>query len=83
MAIMCQGQLQFESIELAYLIDFRNYFAPELIALARLAEDGLVRLDKEEIQMTDQGWFFVRAVAMVFDHYLQTDLDRARFSGII
>ena len=83
MAIMCQGQLQFESIELAYLIDFRNYFAPELSALARLAEDGLVRLDKEEIQMTDQGWFFVRAVAMVFDHYLQTDLDRARFSGII
>jgi oxygen-independent coproporphyrinogen-3 oxidase len=83
MALMCQGQLQFESIEQAYLIEFHSYFARELSAVARLAEDGLVELDEEGILITDQGWFFVRAVAMVFDRYLQTDLDRARFSGII
>jgi oxygen-independent coproporphyrinogen III oxidase len=83
LAIMCQGQLQFESMELAYLIDFRSYFAPELRALAQLAEDGLVSLDKEGVQVTDQGWYFVRAVAMVFDRYLQTARDRASFSGII
>jgi oxygen-independent coproporphyrinogen-3 oxidase len=29
------------------------------------------------------GWFFVRAVAMLFDRYLQTDRNRARFSKII
>jgi oxygen-independent coproporphyrinogen III oxidase len=83
MAIMCQGRLQFESIELAYLIDFRSYFAPELRALAQLAEDGLVSLDEEGVQVTEQGWYFVRAVAMVFDRYLQTARDRASFSGII
>ena len=33
MALMCQGQLQFESVELAYLIDFRSYFAAELAVL--------------------------------------------------
>ena len=83
MALMCQGQLQFESIELAYLIDFRRYFALELAALSALAEQGLVVLDSSGIQVTANGWFFVRAVAMVFDRYLQADLNRTRFSKII
>ena len=83
MALMCQGQLQFESIELAYLIDFRRYFALELVALSALAEQGLVVLGSSDIQVTANGWFFVRAVAMVFDRYLQADLNRTRFSKII
>ena len=32
MALMCQGRVEFESIELAHLIDFRDYFAAELEA---------------------------------------------------
>jgi oxygen-independent coproporphyrinogen-3 oxidase len=32
MALMCQGNVQFESIELAYLVDSQKYFAPELEA---------------------------------------------------
>ncbi|MES2911831.1 MAG: oxygen-independent coproporphyrinogen III oxidase [Pseudomonadota bacterium] len=83
MALMCQGQLQFESIELSYLIDFRQYFAPELQALSALAEQGLVVLGNSGIQVTADGWFFIRAVAMVFDRYLQADRNRARFSRII
>lgn len=83
MALMCQGQLQFESINLAYLVDFKNYFASEMVALQGLAEQGMVVVDDAGIQVTAQGWFFVRAVAMVFDKYLQTDRTRARFSKII
>ena len=83
MALMCQGQLQFESIELAWLIDFRGYFADELFALQAVAEQGLVKLDAEGLQVTAMGWYFVRAVAMVFDRYLQSDRNRARFSRII
>ncbi len=83
MALMCQGQLQFESIELAYLVDFRNYFTKELDSLKTLADQGLVQLEDSGIQVTPQGWFFVRAVAMVFDKYLQMDKARARFSKII
>lgn len=83
MALMCQGQLQFESIELAYLIDFKTYFASELEALKELESTGMVVLDDSSIQVTDTGWFFVRAVAMLFDRYLQTDRNRARFSKII
>ncbi len=83
MALMCQGELVFESIDLAYLVDFRSYFAPELEALHALAEQGLVTLDDSGIQVTAKGWYFVRAVAMVFDRYLQADRNRARFSKII
>jgi oxygen-independent coproporphyrinogen-3 oxidase len=83
MALMCQGALQFESIELAYLLDFRTYFAPELEALDVQAEQGLVSLNDSGIEVTAKGWFFVRAVAMVFDRYLQADRNRARFSKII
>jgi oxygen-independent coproporphyrinogen-3 oxidase len=83
MAIMCQGQVQFESVDLAYLIEFKKYFAKELQALESVVAQGLVTMDDAGIQVTTQGWFFVRAVAMVFDRYLQTDQTRARFSKII
>ena len=83
MALMCQGQVLFESIELAWLLDFRNYFAAELKQLGELAEAGLLVMDDVGIQVTAQGWFFVRAVAMVFDRYLQADRNRAKFSRII
>ena len=83
MGLMCQGNIEFKSINLAYLIDFHSYFAPELDALSELAEQGLVEMDDSGIQVTSMGWFFVRAVAMVFDRYLQADRNRARFSKII
>ena len=83
MGVMCQGEVLYESIELAHLIDFRSYFAPEIEALRKLEEQGLVTVSDSGIQVTPMGWFFVRAVAMVFDKYLQSDKTRARFSKII
>ncbi len=83
MALMCQGELQFEALELAFLIDFRSYFAAELQALALQQAQGLVKVTGSGIEVTAQGWFFVRAVAMVFDRYLQADRNRNRFSRII
>ena len=83
MALMCQGQVLYESIELAWLLEFKSYFAAELEQLRELAEHDLVVLDDSGIQVTASGWFFVRAVAMVFDRYLQADRNRASFSRII
>jgi oxygen-independent coproporphyrinogen-3 oxidase len=83
MALMCQGQVAFESIGLAFLIEFKTYFASEIEKLQKLEEQGLVILEASGIQVTEMGWFFVRAVAMVFDRYLQTDRNRAKFSKII
>jgi oxygen-independent coproporphyrinogen-3 oxidase len=83
MSLMCQGELQFESFELGHLIDFRSHFARELEELQGLVEHGLVRMDESGLQVTDVGWYLVRAIAMVFDKYLRVDKDRARFSRII
>jgi oxygen-independent coproporphyrinogen-3 oxidase len=44
---------------------------------------GLVTVNGGGIEVTAQGWFFVRAVAMVFDRYLQADRNRNMFSKII
>jgi oxygen-independent coproporphyrinogen-3 oxidase len=43
----------------------------------------MVVVNGQGIEVTAQGWFFVRAVAMVFDRYLQADRNRTRFSKII
>jgi oxygen-independent coproporphyrinogen-3 oxidase len=83
MALMCQGRVEFESIEIGHLIDFRTTFASELESLRSLQEQGLVELQPGAIQVTPLGWYFVRAVAMVFDRYLQADRTRERFSRII
>jgi oxygen-independent coproporphyrinogen III oxidase len=83
MALMCQGQVVFESIELAWLLDFKTYFAPEMEQMRELEKQGMVIIDGSGIQVTAQGWFFVRGVAMQFDKYLQADRNRARFSRII
>ena len=83
MSLMCQGEVQFESIELAHLVDFNSYFASELTALRELETQGLVSMGDRDVQVTADGWFFVRAIAMVFDRYLQADRTRAKFSKII
>ena len=83
MALMCQGRVQFESIELSHLIDFKSYFAGELGRLSAMQDDGLVELTDSAIEVTAMGWFFVRGVAMVFDKYLQADRTRTRFSKIL
>ena len=83
MAIMCQGEIQYESIEIAYMINFKEYFSNIWDALIILEKSGLLEMDDSGIQVTNRGWFFVRAIAMLFDRYLQTDRNRARFSKII
>ncbi|MEO7009621.1 MAG: oxygen-independent coproporphyrinogen III oxidase, partial [Caldimonas sp.] len=83
MALMCQGRLDFESIELAHLIDFRRMFAPELARLADLAAQGLVELEADGASVTPLGWYFVRAIAMVFDEHLQSDRARQQYSRVI
>ncbi len=83
MALMCQGRVDFESIEPGYLIRFGDYFQTECKELLALQDMGLVELSAEGIEVTATGWYFVRAVAMVFDKHLRTDRARERFSRII
>ena len=83
MALMCQGRLEFESIALAHLIQMPDYLKTELQELAELQKLGLCELTADAVQVTPTGWYFVRAVAMVFDRHLRLGQARERFSRII
>ncbi len=81
MALMCRGRLDFNAMGDAFAIDFRRYFAVEFAALGPLVANGLVRLSDHDLVVTEQGWFLVRAVAMVFDLYCRAN--RTRFSRVV
>lgn len=83
MALVCQGRVDFESIELAHLMRVQDYFATELERLRPLADAGLLEIEADAINVTPLGGYFVRSMAMVFDRYLQTDLKRQQFSRLI
>ncbi len=82
-SLMCHFEVAFEPVEVAHLIDFHQYFAPEMQALEALQEDGLVSIDQEAISVTPRGRLLVRNVAMVFDRYLRAQEQRARYSKVI
>ncbi len=51
-------------------------FAAERPALRRLADDGLIVQDGDRLALTAQGRPLMRAVAAIFDRYLQPDTQR-------
>jgi oxygen-independent coproporphyrinogen III oxidase len=57
-------------------------FAPELEQLRPLEEDGLVRREGHQLEVTPLGRLFVRNVAMVFDTYLR-QAGKPRFSRTV
>ncbi len=82
-ALMCQFQVSIESINVAYLIDFKRYFAEELVLLKTFERDALVTMDEQWITVTPKGRLLVRAIGMVFDRYLRQGEEHARFSKVI
>jgi len=82
-ALMCHFELSIESIEIAHLIRFDEYFAAELEDLQEMARDGLVEVGDGWITVKPAGRMLVRAIAMVFDRYLRSDRQRERYSRVI
>jgi oxygen-independent coproporphyrinogen-3 oxidase len=82
-ALMCQFCLSMESIELAFLVDFKRYFAEELKTLRALEQDGLVEIAPEWITVTGKGRLLVRIIAMAFDRRLREARSRASYSKVI
>ena len=82
-SLACNFEVSKESISIAHLIDFDEYFAPELQQLRTMEEENLVRVDDDWISVTPKGRLLVRAVCMVFDRYLRAERERARYSRVM
>lgn len=82
-SLMCHFGLSFEAFEQTYAIEFREYFATELDALAELEAAGLCEVGDAWITVTTQGRMLVRVIAMVFDRYLRERQASARYSKVI
>ena len=81
--LMCHNRLDFAPIEARHGIVFNDYFARELESLRALADDALINVDAEGIDILDRGRLLLRPIAMVFDAYLKAPDIPARFSRVI
>ena len=82
-SLICHFELSIESIEIAYLIKFREYFSNEWERLQELERDGLISLEPEWINVTPRGRLLVRIVAMVFDRHFSRGEQRGHTAKII
>ena len=64
-------------------MDFRQYFAQELTQLQPLANDGLLSVSGNRIQVLPRGRLLIRNICMVFDAYLQGTDTPTRYSRVI
>lgn len=83
--LMCNFRVEFAAIEARHGIEFPEYFAGELAALAAHEADGMVEVGADAIEVTPVGELFVRNLAMCFDRYLrdQKDPDKPVFSRTV
>ena len=68
--ILCHTVVLKSEIERDFGFDFDAHFAAELARLRELERDGLVRVERDRIQVAPLGRIFIRNIAMAFDAYL-------------
>ena len=81
--LICHFRLGFAGVERDYGIEFRDYFATELTELAVMEQDGLLRIEKDGIQVRPAGRLLIRNICMVFDRYLRERQQGQGFSRVI
>ena len=81
--IICHFTLDFRAIEARWEIDFARYFAHELQALQEMAQDRLLQLSNQQLEVLPRGRLLIRNVCMVFDLYLRQQQQQVRFSRVI
>ena len=79
--LICHFQLRFSDIEQEFQVDFSNYFSEELQALTQMADDGLLVLSEQGIDVLPAGRLLIRNICMVFDSYLAKK--QQQFSKVI
>jgi oxygen-independent coproporphyrinogen III oxidase len=81
--LICHFRLNFAAIETRWGIEFQDYFQDALAQLARMAQDGLLALTAQGIQVQPRGRLLIRNICMAFDTYLTHKQGQTRFSKVI
>jgi oxygen-independent coproporphyrinogen-3 oxidase len=82
-ALMCHFELSKTAFNAEFKLDFDSYFAAELDELKEYEREGMVVLQPAWITVTPKGRMLIRNVCMVFDNYLRTQQEHARYSKVI
>lgn len=82
-ALMCHFELSKTSFNADWAIDFDRYFTTEMPELEDYAREGLLELSPQRITVTPKGRMLIRNICMVFDKYLRTRQQHARYSKVI
>jgi oxygen-independent coproporphyrinogen-3 oxidase len=81
--LMCHFELVKKTLNIAYLIDFDSYFEAEMKELRDYEREGLLEISDDGIRVTPKGRMLIRNICMVFDKYLRTRTEHARYSKVI
>jgi oxygen-independent coproporphyrinogen-3 oxidase len=82
-ALMCHFELDKPTFDREFKIDFDNYFATEQDELREYEREGLLELSSQRIVVTPKGRMLIRNICMVFDKYLRTRTEHAKYSKVI
>jgi oxygen-independent coproporphyrinogen-3 oxidase len=75
--LMCNRTLNLNDFSDIHAINAQIFFEKELKALEIMATEGLLTIKNQIIIISDDGCLFLRNIAMIFDKYLQVDLNNA------
>lgn len=81
--LMCRFALDYRVYEDISGTPFDRYFQDELADLEKLADLGLVSLNKQGLTVTPKGRFLIRNIAMVFDYHLRHKETKAKYSQTV
>ncbi|WP_297292765.1 oxygen-independent coproporphyrinogen III oxidase [Oceanicoccus sp.] len=75
--IICDLQLDTQTVEKQFGIIFSEYFSQELLALKPLQSDGLLCWHGDKLTVSELGQLMLRNICMVFDKYLRRANDNS------
>lgn len=81
--IICNFALNYAEIEQRFELDFKAYFAEALELLQPMAEDGLLSLHDNRLEVEAAGRLLIRNICMCFDAYLPKYQKQQAFSRVI
>lgn len=81
--LICHFSLSFDQISAKFKINFKQYFADELMLVKPMIDDGLIQLSEDKLQVTATGRRFIRTICMSFDAYMSKKLRQSQFSRVV